>query len=77
MDPVCQSRRESETAAQEHTETQGKLYPFETHWIESYCWGPKRLSACFLHNPQPNQLSLPAATAWKERFVKIASKFEV
>ena len=35
MDPVCQSRRESETAAQEHTETQGKLYPFETQWTES------------------------------------------
>ena len=26
--------------------------------------------ACFFHNPQPYQLSLPAATAWQERFVK-------
>ena len=24
----------------------------------------------FFHNPQPYQLSLPAATAWQERFAK-------
>ena len=31
---------------------------------------PRRSNACFFHNPQPYQLSLPAATAWQERFVK-------
>ena len=31
---------------------------------------PKGSNACFFHNPQPDQLSLPAATAWQERFVK-------
>ena len=30
----------------------------------------KRKRKPFIHNPQPYQLSLPAATAWQEKFVK-------
>ena len=31
----------------------------------------------FFHNPQPYQLSLPAATAWQERFAKMLDAFKL
>ena len=70
MDPVCQSRRQSETAAEEHTETEGKIYPFKTHWLESNCWGPQEIQRLFF-SQSPAVSAVPtAATAWQERFVK-------
>ena len=37
---------------------------------QSACFFHNSSSASFFHNPHPYQLSLPAATAWQERFLK-------
>ena len=60
MDPVCQSRRQSETAAEEHTETEGKIYPFKTHWLESNCWGPQEIQRLFF-SQSPAESAVPTS----------------